>query len=89
MRRVQNSDPDVTAAFELGWQSYVQHERSAATERIGFEIVERELEQMWNLHRALGRNRLPWEKARESARDAWEQVQASLMDGPEPKVSAR
>lgn len=66
------------AAFNLGWQGYLQHGRQQATPEVMFENVEPELAQLWRLKEALQPQRLPWEEAKETARDAWDRVRDAL-----------
>jgi hypothetical protein len=81
-------DPNLAAAFEFGWQSCLQQERSTARERLPFEKAEPELGRSWQMKQPGGKEGLPWEKAREAARDAWTRVQDAMFDS-EPKPSAR
>ena len=74
------------AAFQFGWQSYLQYGRNAASEPLAFEKAEPQLEQRWG---AGGEKRQPWQAARDAARDAWNQVQEALADGSQPKTGAR
>ena len=76
------------AAFEFGWQSFMQYGRDAATRPKAFEQAEAQLEQLWRSQQT-PQNCQPWESARQAARDAWDQVQAALLDGSQPKSSAR
>jgi hypothetical protein len=69
------------AAFDLGWQGYLQRGRSPATHTENFESVEPELAQLWRLKQALQPERLPWEEAKETARDAWNCVHDALAGG--------
>src|SRR3989442_10814945 len=48
------------AAFDLGWQGYLQRGRAQATQPVSFENVEPELAQLWRLKPALQPERLPW-----------------------------
>jgi len=66
------------AAFDLGWQGYLQHGRQQATPEVTFENVEPELAQLWRLKEALQPQRLPWEEAKDTARDAWDRVRDAL-----------
>jgi len=66
------------AAFDLGWQGYLQRGRQQATPELTFEAVEPELAQLWRLKEALQPQRLPWEEAKETARDAWDRVRDAL-----------
>jgi len=68
------------AAFDLGWQGYLQRGRQQAT-AVSFENVEPELAQLWRLKEALQSQRLPWEEAKETARDAWDRVRDALAGG--------
>jgi hypothetical protein len=76
------------AAIEFGWQSYLQHGRSTATELLPFERVEPKLKEAWRTRQVSKQACQPWESAREAARDAWERVQDALLEGS-PKPSAR
>lgn len=69
------------AAFDLGWQGYLQRGRLQATTPVTFESMEPELAQLWRLKQAMQPERLPWEEAKETARDAWNQVHDALAGG--------
>jgi hypothetical protein len=69
------------AAFDLGWQGYLQRGRSQATAPATFESIEPELAQLWRLKHAMQPERLPWEEAKETARDAWNRVHEALTGG--------
>jgi len=69
------------AAFDLGWQGYLQRGRLQANEPVTFENVEPELAQLWRLKEALEPERLPWEEAKDTARDAWNLVHDALASG--------
>lgn len=81
-------DPTYEAAFEFGWQSYLQHGQSTASGPLPFEKAEPELARSWQSSQASKKESLPWEKAREAARDAWTRVQDAMVDGA-AKPSAR
>jgi len=86
------NDPTFAAAFAFGWQSYLQRGQSAVTtpparEPLQFEKAEPELVSNWLAIQAANKQTLPWEQAREAARDAWNRVQEALLDGS-PKPSA-
>jgi len=86
------NDPTYAAAFAFGWQSYLQRGQAAATapmafEPLPFEKAEPELVGNWQAMQAANKQTLPWEQAREAARDAWNRVQEALLDGS-PKPSA-
>jgi hypothetical protein len=66
------------AAFDLGWQGYLQRGCQQATSEVTFENVEPELAQLWRLKEALQPQRLPWEEAKDTARDAWDRVRDAL-----------
>jgi len=82
------NDPVYASAFEFGWQSYLQHGQSGASGPLPFEKVEPELAHSWQSRQATKKESLPWERAREAARDAWNRVQDAMADGA-PKPSAR
>src|SRR5262245_25296684 len=77
------------AVFDFGWLSVGQVGRGPVTWPMTFAEAEPELKQAWDVHQASQSAPLPWESARASARDAWERVQAALLDGSQPKSSAR
>jgi hypothetical protein len=80
-------DMDVHAtAFEFGWQSRLQYGRAAATPNLTFENVEPALEKLWSLRQAAKHNQLPWQAARETARDAWNQVYDALAGDSQAKT---
>jgi hypothetical protein len=70
----RKGDEMYSAAYEFGWQSHLQYGRAAATQDVTFENVEPELEKLWSLRQATKGSRMPWQAARETARDAWNQV---------------
>ena len=76
-----------SAAFEFGWQSRLQYGRAAATQNISFEKIEPELEKQWSQRQAAKDNRLPWQAARETARDAWNQVYDALSGDSQAKTN--
>jgi hypothetical protein len=69
-------------AYEFGWQSRLQHDRTAASEPATFESVEQQLAQRW---RTAHRDQFPWEAARAIAQDAWNQVQDAVAEGSQRK----
>jgi len=73
-------------AFEFGWQSRLQYGRAAATPNLTFENVEPALEKLWSLHQAARDTRLPWQAARDTARDAWNQVYDALAGDSQAKT---
>ena len=75
------SDEMTREAYQFGWQSRLQHDRTAAS-GAAFESVEAELSQRW---RAAHREKFPWEAARAIAQDAWNQVQDAVAEGAQPK----
>jgi len=75
---VPSDESPLRPAFEFGWQSYLQHGRAKAVEPVTFESVEQELAHKCELAAKSKDKELPWEAAREAARDAWNQVQAAL-----------
>ena len=78
------------ATFEFGWQSRLQYGRAAATQNtqnISFEKVEPELEKQWSQRQAAKDNRLPWQAARDTARDAWNQVYDALASDSQAKTN--
>jgi hypothetical protein len=76
------------AAYDFGWQSYLQHGRSPSKEPVTFDAVEAELARHWLRYQESGA-RQPWQEAREAAREAWDQVQDAMLDGTSSKSSAR
>ena len=68
-------------AFEFGWQSYLQHGRAPATEPVTFESIEQELAHKWELASKVKNQELPWEAAREAARNAWNLVEDAMTGG--------
>jgi hypothetical protein len=73
----QNS---ASAAFEFGWQSRLQHDRAKASKSVTFETIEPELEKEWGQLQAASKQNLPWQAARETAKDAWNQVYDALTE---------
>ena len=84
----RNGDELHTAAYEFGRQSRLQFGRAAstddtATQKMSFETAEPELAKVWNERQATRGDRHPWQAARETARDAWNQVYDALAgDSP-------
>jgi hypothetical protein len=76
-----------SAAFEFGWQSRLQYGRAAATQNISFEKIEPELEKQWSQRQAAKDQRLPWQAARDTARDAWNQVYDALAGDSQAKTN--
>lgn len=76
-------------AFEFGWQSFLQHGRDAVIAPVAFESFEPSLREAWLAKESLKREPMPWELAREAAQNAWDRVQDALVDGSQPKSSAR
>jgi hypothetical protein len=74
-------------AFEFGWQSRLQYGRAAATQNISFEKIESELEKLWSLRQATKDNRQPWQAARDTARDAWNQVYDAMSGDSQAKTN--
>lgn len=65
-------------AYEFGWQSYMQHGRTASSTSPTFESLEPDLKKAWEERQQSAANRKPWEEARAMARDAWMQVQSAM-----------
>jgi hypothetical protein len=80
-------DDMYSAAFEFGWQSRLQYGRAAATQNITFETIEPELEKQWSQRQAAKDHRLPWQAARDTARDAWNQVYDALSGDSQAKTN--
>ena len=76
-----------SAAFEFGWQSRLQYGRAAATQNVSFEKAEPELEKQWSQRRVAKDNRLPWQAARDTAHDAWNQVYDALAGDSQAKTN--
>jgi len=79
------------AAFEFGWQSRLQYGRTAATEQLAteelsFEKAEPELAKIWKQREESRGDRHPWQAARETARDAWNQVYDALAGDTSAKT---
>ncbi len=55
-------------AYRYGWEAYTSHAGLGRT----FEQVEPDLQSRWDLYR--GTSKLPWDKARLAAKDAWERT---------------
>ena len=73
----QPQPPDVAStAFQFGWQSRLQYGRGAAT--VSFESIEIELEKQWARLQASNKESQPWQAARDTAKDAWNQVYDAL-----------
>jgi hypothetical protein len=72
------------SAFEFGWENFLARHAATGAPRVSFEHSEQELEAQW---RQRGPSSpaapLPWQQAREAARDAWNHVQDALA-GVEP-----
>jgi hypothetical protein len=86
------SDDRSVTAFEFGWQNSLQFGRAPAGSGfspIVFENAEPELRRLWDTRQSGRKEQQPWEAARETARDAWNQVQNAFADGSVPKPSAR
>lgn len=75
------------AAYQFGWQSRMQYGRGAATPTVTFEKVEPELEKLWSLRQATTEKRLPWQAARDTARDAWNQVYDAIAGDSQAKTN--
>jgi hypothetical protein len=82
----RDEDALYATAFEFGWQSRLQYGRVAATPNLTFENVEPALEKLWSLHQAAKDTSLPWQAARETARDAWNQVYDALAGDSQAKT---
>jgi hypothetical protein len=72
------------AAMDLGRRTYSRH----AGEPLQFEQAEGELAGEWDAQQRPHAQRVSWEKAREVARDAWDQARSALESG-DAKPSAR
>jgi hypothetical protein len=72
------------AAMDLGRMTYFRH----AGEPLEFEQAEEELSRAWDKRQRTRDQRVSWEKARELARDAWDQARSALAFG-NAKSSAR
>ena len=83
----RKQDDMYAAAFEFGWQSRLQYGRAAATQNISFEKVEPELEKQWSQRQAAKDSRLPWQAARDTAHDAWNQVYDALAGDSQAKTN--
>ena len=83
----QKQDDLYAAAYEFGWQSRLQYGRGAVTPSESFEKVEPELEKLWSLRQATKENRLPWQAARDTARDAWNQVYDAIAGNSQAKTN--
>jgi len=70
--------------MDLGRMTYFRH----AGEPLQFEHVEEELAHTWNSRQQSNDQYVSWEKAREIARDAWDQARGALAAG-DAKPSAR
>ncbi len=75
-----------SAAYEFGWQSRLQYGSTAASKDFSFEKLELELEKRWSERQAGQGHRLPWQAARDTARDAWNQVYDALADDSSAKT---
>src|SRR5262245_10791660 len=82
----RKQDDLYAAAYEFGWQSRLQYGRAAATPNLTFENVEPALEKLWSLQQAAKQTRLPWQVARDTARDAWNQVYDALSGDSQAKT---
>jgi len=69
---------ETSTAFEFGWQSRLQYGRPEASKDVSFESIESELEKRWGQLQVANQHNLPWQAARETARDAWNQVYDAL-----------
>ena len=83
----QKQEDLYAAAYEFGWQSRLQYGRGAATSSDSFEKVEPELEKLWSLRQATKEKRLPWQAARDTARDAWNQVYDAIAGNSQAKTN--
>lgn len=75
-----------SAAYEFGWQSRLHYGSAAATQDITFEKLEPELEKQWSERQAAKGKALPWQAARETARDAWNQVYDAISGDSSAKT---
>jgi hypothetical protein len=82
----RNGEEMRSAAYEFGWQSRLQYGSVAATQDATFEKVEPELEKLWSLRQATKGSRMPWQTARETARDAWNQVYDAIAGDSSAKT---
>jgi hypothetical protein len=63
---------DYELAYEFGWESWTRYGAEGRT----FESAEPELRRDWEAHR--GRSKLPWQRAKYAARDAWLRVEQNI-----------
>jgi hypothetical protein len=77
---LEKSERSASAAFDFGWQSRLQYGRAEASKNVSFESIEPELEQQWGRLQAANQPNLPWQAARETAKDAWNQVYDAITD---------
>jgi|SRR5262245_6528665 len=83
----RTQDDLYAVAYEFGWQSRLQYGRGAATPTVNFENAEPELEKLWSLRQAMKQIRLPWQAARDTARDAWNQVYDAIAGDSQAKTN--
>ncbi len=82
----RKQDELYSAAYEFGWQSRLQYDRAAATKGFSFEKAEPELEKLWSQRQPAKSPSLPWQAARETAKDAWNQVYDAISGDSSAKT---